>query len=935
MAVHMRSEGVPQVPLTLYNDRVREESNITVTPSLASLLACADVWAREERRNDAATLTFSSTLAAMMIGGDPLCDWLRLQVALRGASPELVTKGRTFRNLSIPTTRLGTTHSFRRALEQAMAIAGPEATLDVRHLMAAYPVVKDYHAADFIRFRIDRRAWCLALSDYLQRTEPAEAALWRSYAHLAPEVLLPDYRPDVPRGTDLLGIGREVEAFSMLIASAQTAMPLSIGVFGAWGSGKSFFMARVEERVAALAECGKTDRTYLQRIAQVRFNAWHYSEGDVVASLVDHIFRNLRFGPNESEVVLSKRRLDALEQVAKADRDRDALQQATSAATAEESQLRAKLEETLAQNEAIVQKANDDLAAAQTAVGNAEKVLQGEVTRQHNLIAAAQMRAPAAQVADVMTNVIFADEKLAKLRDDIDRVRQDARWLGANRVTIGWGLLVVLMTVLAAAAVPAVRDSAFLTTAVAVLAAVGPFAKKLMDAFRELAQKGAAFEAAVQNRLHAEVARIQQEGAEALQQRQAALDAANSIVESLRSEIAVAVESTRQAQATLAAAVQRRKETSQQLIDAAGASAIARSRLKTLTVGSLLGETIQQASDTDAFRSQLGTLSYARNYFQRLSETMGAARREVEAGGASPVLERVVLYIDDLDRCGPEQVQRVLQAVHLLLAFDLFACVIAVDPRWIIECLEGSPGVNTLGDRSDELRMLGGRTTPSDYLEKIIQIPLWLRPIPSDRRAALATILMQKDAASRPAAPGHDGPGGGAPASTLGGGLHSAPRHDHRVRINPSELDFLRARVALLLDGNSRALKRFVNTYQLVKASLSEVEFDSFANDVDAREHHLPYRVCMAQLALLTTQRTRARLLASVVDETSAVMSSESAKDARQTLGDWLDGLVAKGGECQSIAEDLKHVLLPELGGLPFDRFSGWFERTRRYSFYV
>src|SRR5512138_444602 len=237
MAVQMRTGGIAPVTLALYNDRAREESSVTVMPSLASLLAWADAWAREENRDDTATLTFSSTLAAMITGDDPLCEWLRLQVALRGASTELVTKRRTFKTVPIPTTRLTTTHSFRRALEQAQKIAGPVATLDVRHLMAAYPVVKDYHAADFVRFRIDRRAWCLALSDHLQRTEPAEAALWRHYAQLAPEVLLPDYRPDVPGGADLLGVGREVEAFSMLIAAARTAMPLSIGVFGAWGSG--------------------------------------------------------------------------------------------------------------------------------------------------------------------------------------------------------------------------------------------------------------------------------------------------------------------------------------------------------------------------------------------------------------------------------------------------------------------------------------------------------------------------------------------------------------------------------------------------------------------------------------------------------------------------------------------------------------------------
>jgi hypothetical protein len=37
----------------------------------------------------------------------------------------------------------------------------------------------------------------------------------------------------------------------------------------------------------------------------------------------------------------------------------------------------------------------------------------------------------------------------------------------------------------------------------------------------------------------------------------------------------------------------------------------------------------------------------------------------------------------------------------------------------------------------------------------------------------------------------------------------------------------------------------------------------------------------------------------------------------------------------EAIASDLNAVLLPELNDLPVDRFAYWFERTRRYSFYL
>jgi hypothetical protein len=412
------------VTITLYNDQTRTETIVTVSRQLAALLAYADAWARQESRRDNATLSFSSTLAAMVAGDDPLCGWLRLHLALRGSAAAVVTKGRKFPHLPALSERATTTHSFRRALEQATALARG-GTLGVRHMMAAYPVVKDYHAADFLRFRIDRRAWCLALAEHLQRTEPAEAPEWHDYEKLAPEVLLPRYRPDLPAGADLLGVGREVEAFAMLLAASRTAMPLSIGVFGAWGSGKSYFMTRVEERVAALAQSGGA---YLQRIAQVRFNAWHYSEGDVVASLVDQIFRNLRFGPDESGVVLAQRRADALAQVAAADDEWRTLESQARGAAAEESQLRQEWKRLTEEHEEAVKRTAGELETARASVGAAEQRLADAVAAQGRAIDDARRTALASTAVQQVADTVLEDPTVAALHADLSRAREEATW---------------------------------------------------------------------------------------------------------------------------------------------------------------------------------------------------------------------------------------------------------------------------------------------------------------------------------------------------------------------------------------------------------------------------------------------------------------------------------------------------------------------------
>lgn len=75
---------------------------------------------------------------------------------------------------------------------------------------------------------------------------------------------------------------------------------------------------------------------------------------------------------------------------------------------------------------------------------------------------------------------------------------------------------------------------------------------------------------------------------------------------------------------------------------------------------------------------------------------------------------RVILYIDDLDRCSPDTVVQVLEAVQLLVKNRLFIAVVAIDERYINRAL----AKYYQGVLSSQ-----GRPSPADYLEKIIQIP--------------------------------------------------------------------------------------------------------------------------------------------------------------------------------------------------------------------
>jgi hypothetical protein len=258
-----------------------------------------------------------------------------------------------------------------------------------------------------------------------------------------------------------------------------------------------------------------------------------------------------------------------------------------------------------------------------------------------------------------------------------------------------------------------------------------------------------------------------------------------------------------------------------------------KAELARLTTGTLLDEFLDDRVSNDGYLKELTIFSRIRNDFERLSDLMTKANEEYVTGRAvngaivePPTVSRIVLYIDDLDRCPADRVVEVLKLVHLLLAFPLFVCVAAVDPRWITQCLHRAPGLINATDRSDLDNEVGIPATASDYLEKIFQIPLWLRPVPSEQRAAIARTLLDPSESS-------EEPRFDLPVTALGKVVVTSPANPEGPEgeddapwaasvdpdlISDDELRFL-DQLGGLLDGNPRSLKRFVNTYRLVKAA--------------------------------------------------------------------------------------------------------------------
>jgi hypothetical protein len=222
------------------------------------------------------------------------------------------------------------------------------------------------------------------------------------------------------------------------------------------------------------------------------------------------------------------------------------------------------------------------------------------------------------------------------------------------------------------------------------------------------------------------------------------------------------------------------------------------------------------------YQQHLGVVSLVRKDL----EMFAAILANSEAGP-----ERIVLYVDDLDRCPPHVVIKVLEAVHLLLAQPVFVVVVGVDARWLLRALN-----------QHYTEMLDD---PVDYLEKIFQVSFALRTMdePGFRRlvsdlaeeefgeASYLTPLVENQALPPVREP--------VPVEEVPGGSYDLmPRS---MRITGPELLYLEGLAPLVR--TPRAAKRLVNLYRLVKARTAPGETDAFL-DVD-------YRVVLVLLAVL------------------------------------------------------------------------------------
>jgi hypothetical protein len=685
-----------------------------------------------------------------------------------------------------------------------------------------------------------------------------------------------EFVADTTTGLDLIGIEQDVLALATLIAARDSSPPLSVGLFGDWGSGKTFFMGQLRSAVAQFskeareASMMQRDLPFYKHIIQIDFNAWHYVEGNLWASMVEHILENLRVTDDQRLTITEKMQRHWIDQLGFTERAKEEADKKNTEAAARVSRAETAVQEAMNTHEEKkreLQTLSRKSAARDFKLSGAVQVITDSleplgIKPLSDAVADLQSSLRQAKTAvqggnAVFSPLIYAKDKKGRWRSLLILLLA-APFAGA---AIGWVLSRLGHAQMA-------QISAWASGAAALLTGGARWVRK-----------------------QAEWASAQSKNVE---------NAQSAYDEALAKELASTADQITRTEQELALARQDYMLAQQRAEQARHAQEAALSDLAAATTARLLGQFIQDRAASTDYRKHLGVLAIVRQDFQKLSTLIeednwrlappgpndqrfvGRQLRKItsleeENADAATRINRIVLYIDDLDRCPPAKVVEVLQAVHLLLAFPLFVVVVGVDARWISRSLESRYRELLHFGQADvavDITEMFGVARSEDYLEKIFQIPLWLRRMDASSAQRMVqgllgnriqpagekseSNLMTHDA--EPAVPSLSWtvvslnqaagveqragvPPPAAPAATVerraGMPASPAPTSTSRARGKPivPNLQSLEIRdfeisaidgLAPLLGRSPRALKRFVNLYRLIKAGLTPTEHNAF-----------------------------------------------------------------------------------------------------------
>lgn len=207
-------------------------------------------------------------------------------------------------------------------------------------------------------------------------------------------------------------------------------------------------------------------------------------------------------------------------------------------------------------------------------------------------------------------------------------------------------------------------------------------------------------------------------------------------------------------------------------------------------------------------------------------------------------IQKLIILIDDLDRCLPDRIIDNLEAIKLFLNVENTAFVIGADPRIVRDAIRHRYKELISRDENSE----NGRVV-IDYLEKLIQIPYPLPKLSDSEVETYITLLFCEDLLENDELNAVHNAfkefRGKDRYSIFGVEQVTESITDKNTIKKLKEQIGLISRLSPLiagnLDGNPRQIKRFLNTFMLRKKLAEVAQIADFRDDILAKLMILEY----------------------------------------------------------------------------------------------
>ncbi len=621
---------------------------------------------------------------------------------------------------------------------------------------------------------------------------------------------------DADVGEDQLNISKDVMAFARVMAAKSFIPPLAIALFGRWGSGKSFFMNKLKERINTFS-FGAEQTVFCKGIAQVHFNAWSYMDSNLWASLVTRIFEGLQeYISNDTKAQDEKEGIEnifkenlsmANEAQEKLKKEKSLVEEKLTALQTEKETIRKELKKKI---DNIEEKTLFGMLSEMDAKFQIEQKVSAAVANNKTIIE------DVAQFKSIIPEEYWKTPKeLYKRTTSAFTFIKIFFKAGKWQTNLLWVAVIIFIIITVPLTVNFIAEQlgkanlklspetwAFFTL-------VGGAAVRGIKTYNQLQPLAASFWKIKENyELETEKTTFD------FHQRQKALEYE---IQSSRNEIEAITQQIN---------VTEEKKTELEF------------RIKNTMSTEALYSFIERRSESKDYKDQLGIISIIRKDFEVLNElfkdhAVELSKITVEDSQKFKTyfekpLERIILYIDDLDRCPEERVVEVLEAVNLLMAFPLFVVVVGVDPRWVKNALikrHQLQFTKTMEEAGIEL------ISPSDYLEKIFQIPFTLKEADDksvkNMLASLSGVssVKIKGEKSTEKSP-HNQNENVLVNLEQSGEIRPSPQLPTKKELQQlaeiltltDEESQLIQSMSLIIGSSPRGIKRFVNIYKIIKA---------------------------------------------------------------------------------------------------------------------